>query len=119
MDGGGIYIAIFRLARPRFIRVGRLGSFRFAPGHYLYVGTAQRNLEARLARHARPEKALRWHVDYLSTQARMLGAITVAGPRERECELAVELARSCACPVPGFGSSDCRCSSHLFYRETL
>ena len=55
---GGIYIAVFHLPRPRRVRVGKLGSHRFAAGWYLYVGTAQRNLEARLARHARRAQRL-------------------------------------------------------------
>ena len=79
------------------------------------MGSAQRNLSARIERHSRKEKPLRWHIDYLSVQAQMLGAILLAGPRERECELARELAGMYELPVPGFGSSDCRCGGHLFY----
>jgi sugar fermentation stimulation protein A len=115
MVQGGAYIAVFDLPERRLLQVGRLGCFPFAPGLYLYVGTAQRNLDARLERHAREEKPLRWHIDYLSTQADMLGTMVVPGPRERECELARELAQSYERPVPGFGASDCRCKGHLFY----
>jgi len=111
----GVYIAVFRLDTPRAIRVGRLGPFRFAAGLYFYVGSAQRNLSARLSRHARRRKPLRWHVDYLAAHATMLGAITLDAPRTRECELAGELGRRFAAPVPGFGASDCRCGAHLFH----
>ena len=113
MDAG-VYIAVFRLPRARRIRVGRLGAHVFPPGEYYYVGSAQRNLQARIDRHARREKPLRWHVDYLSTKARMLGAILVAGDKHRECELAKELAGLMPRCVPGFGASDCRCGGHLF-----
>lgn len=119
MSNGGIYIAIFHLSESRRIQVGRLGCFSCLQGVYLYVGTAQRNLSARLERHARQEKALRWHIDYLSTQAVMLGAVTVVGPREYECELARQLAENYECPMAGFGSSDCCCPSHLFYTPIL
>ncbi|MHC4680475.1 MAG: GIY-YIG nuclease family protein [Planctomycetota bacterium] len=112
---GGVYIAIFHLPRARRIDAGGLGRIVFRPGVYFYVGSAQRNLAARLERHARRQKPLRWHIDYISAKARMLGAITVAGPRARECELAGELAGMFELAVPHFGASDCRCGGHLFY----
>jgi sugar fermentation stimulation protein A len=114
-----VYIAVFFVPAARVIRVGRLGPMRVRPGAYLYVGSAQRHLEARIARHARRRKRLRWHVDYLSTRARMLGAIVVEGPRRRECELAGRLAEMFEPAMPGFGSSDCRCPCHLFYAPDL
>ena len=65
----GIYLAIFHLPRTQAITVGRLGRFTFPRGYYLYVGSAQRCLQARVARHARRKKSLRWQIDYLSSQA--------------------------------------------------
>ena len=115
----GVYIAVFYLAEARDISVGKLGRFRFRPGVYFYAGSAQRNLSARLERHGRKQKPLRWHIDYLSVRAEMIGAITVAGPRERECELARELAGTFERVASGFGASDCRCGGHLFYALQL
>ena len=115
----GTYIAVFNLPIRRRIQVGKLGCFSFEPGLYLYVGSAQRNLSAHLERHARRIKPLRWHIDYLSSRAVVIGAMIVPGPRERECELAKELGRMYALAVPGFGSSDCRCGGHLFYTSRL
>jgi sugar fermentation stimulation protein A len=112
---GGTYIAVFALPQGRRVQVGRLGCFWFEPGLYLYVGSAQRNLSARLARHSRRVKPLRWHIDYLSAKATMVGAMIVPGPRERECELAAELGRRYELTVRGFGASDCGCGGHLFY----
>jgi sugar fermentation stimulation protein A len=111
----GVYIAVFRLLRRRRIRVGRLGQFLFEPGYYFYVGSAQKNLSARLDRHARRRKPLRWHIDYLSCRATMIGAVIVPGPRRRECKLAEELSARFKRVVPRFGASDCRCPGHLFY----
>ena len=116
---GGTYIAVFSLARRRRIRVGRLGCFSFKPGVYLYAGSAQRNLSARLERHFRQAKPLRWHIDYLSAQAVMIGAMIVPGPRERECELAGQLGHIYQLVMPGFGASDCGCGGHLFYTPKL
>ena len=115
----GIYIAVFDLSERRRIQVGKLGCFWFEPGLYLYVGSAQQNLPARLERHSRSAKPLRWHIDYLSTKAHMIGTMIVPGPRERECELAAELSRICELAVAGFGASDCRCGGHLFYAKEL
>ena len=115
MDDGGLYIAVFHLARARRIRVGRLGAFLFEPGTYYYVGSARRNRSARLARHGRREKPLRWHVDYLSVRAMMLGAILIDADGASECGLAAELARRMVRPVPHFGASDCRCEGHLLW----
>jgi sugar fermentation stimulation protein A len=115
----GTYIAVFALPSQRRIQVGKLGSFWFQQGLYLYAGSAQRNLSARLERHARREKPMRWHIDYLSTQARMVGAIVVPGARDRECELAGELGCLYEMTVRGFGDSDCGCGGHLFYSPRL
>jgi len=119
MLDSGTYIAVFLLPQQRRIEVGKLGAFVFEPGFYLYAGSAQRHLPARLARHARREKPLRWHIDYLSTQAHMIGALLVPGPRRRECELARELERLYIRVIPGFGASDCRCAGHLSYTRRL
>jgi len=114
MDSG-IYIAIFRLNNAREICVGRLGVFDFPAGVWLYVGSAQKNLQARLDRHGRADKKLRWHIDYLSAQATMLGAIMIPGDKQRECETAAQLGELHARPIRNFGASDCRCGGHLFY----
>ena len=115
----GVYIAVFYLAEARDISVGKLGRFGFRQGVYFYAGSAQCNLSARLERHSKKSKPMRWHIDYLSIQAEMLGAITVGGPRRRECELAKELAGMFELAAPGFGASDCRCGGHLFYAPQL
>ena len=111
----GLYVAAFRLDADRRIRVGRLGRFQFRRGVYLYVGSAQRDREARLARHTRRRKPLRWHIDYLSAKATMLGAILVPGGRDAECALAAEVGKIYPRFIDGFGASDCRCGGHLFY----
>ena len=116
-DDGGLYIAVFRLERPQRIQVGRLGRFDFAAGTYYYVGSALRNRPARLTRHGRRRKPLRWHIDYLSVHAVMLGAILIDAERASECELAEELARCRSRPVRQFGASDCRCEGHLLWEE--
>lgn len=113
----GLYIAIFYLPEKQSITIGRFGRFVFNRGYYFYVGSAQRNLSARLKRHSKKKKPLRWHIDYLSVQADILGAILTSGSRERECQIAKELGEMFELSVPGFGASDCRCAGHLFYSQ--
>jgi sugar fermentation stimulation protein A len=104
----GVYLAIFRLPRTQVIAIGRLGSFTLRRGFYLYVGSAQRNLEARLARHSRRRKPLRWQIDYLSTRAPLVDALVLRRPKRWECRLAALLAKHYPRPIAQFGASDVR-----------
>lgn len=117
MAAAGAYMLILELAQPRRVRVGRLGTFAFAPGQYAYVGSAMNGLEARLRRHLRAEKRKRWHIDYLLDVAAVTMVLAVPGGRDLECELNRRLARHTDSrqPVPKFGASDCRCRSHLHH----
>ena len=110
---------MFLLPVEQLIRIGQRGCHSFRPGLYLYVGSAQKNLAARLERHARQHKPLRWHIDYLSVHAPVIGAITMPGSRERECQMAAELQSLYKLVIPGFGASACRCAGHLFYTSAL
>jgi Uri superfamily endonuclease len=94
------------------IEIGRLGSVTFPKGAYVYTGSAKRNFEARIARHLRREKALRWHIDYLLTAA---GVSVIEVIRSQADECALNQATAGAIVVAGFGASDCRrgCGSHL------
>jgi Uri superfamily endonuclease len=113
----GIYHLLLRLRRPADLRIGRLGRFNFPAGWYVYTGSAMGGLAARLARHRSRRKRLRWHIDYLLQVAEIASVVIVPTRRKIECIrnrrlLALTEARII---VPRFGSSDCRCPSHLLY----
>jgi Uri superfamily endonuclease len=96
--------------------VGALGKISLNPGCYLYVGSARRGLEARLRRHLRPDKKLRWHIDYLlSGDALTIQAIWT-GNQLAECPLAGSLLTLPEVSVlqSRLGASDCRCPAHFF-----
>ncbi len=98
------------------IGVGKLGTFSCEQGVYAYAGSAQRNLEQRVARHSRLDKKLHWHIDYFRASAEYLGAaLFYDQPKNGECLLVHALLRipGTLFPMPGFGSSDCSCGSHL------
>lgn len=98
------------------ITIGKLGKFHFPKGHYVYAGSAKRNIRARVDRHIQEDKKQRWHIDYLRPYLQIQAVQTYPGS-EGECGLFQRLMRENAgtMPVKGFGSSDCRCFAHLFY----
>jgi len=110
----GSYIIVLRLARDRKIAVGGLGEVKFRKGYYLYVGSAMKDLSQRIARHRRLTKKKHWHIDYLREHADLVAAIPIRTSRDLECSLAAELGTIAHWRVPGFGSSDCSCETHLF-----
>jgi len=112
----GVYILFLRILDDVKLRVGGLGEIELEKGLYAYVGSAQNNLEKRLARHRSKAKRLRWHIDYLTASDKVIveSAYAYELPKEYECRMAELLARISQKAVRGFGSSDCRCPGHLF-----
>ncbi len=94
--------------------VGSLGPVEFARGWYAYVGSARRGRSARVARHMRQAKPLRWHADYLLARHPATHCGLYDGPLD-ECELVdrlLQIAGAARGPA-GFGAGDCRCGGHL------
>jgi len=106
-----------RLASDCELVIGRLGTFRFPAGHYLYTGSAKRHMETRIRRHLSQEKRLRWHIDYLLACS---AAEVVAVRHFTASECGLNRRTSGEVLIPGFGASDCRrgCGSHLKYLGT-
>lgn len=121
----GLYHLILRLGRATSLPIGKLGTFSFPPGYYVYTGSALNNLQARINRHRRRHKKLRWHIDYLRCKAELVAiriypislrsASTTAFRTECLLNQRVQDLPGAQISVPGFGSSDCRCRSHLTY----
>ncbi len=114
----GAYVLLIELGAPLALEVAKLprAAAALPAGRYAYCGSAYGpgGLKARIGRHLRADKALRWHVDHLTAVGRIVDAQAVPGGRE--CDLLDRLleAPGAAVPVPGFGSSDCRaCPAHL------
>jgi len=115
LQDGGAYLVLIKLEGDFTIAAGSLGQAAFKRGHYIYVGSARRNLVKRVTRHTRKRKKKRWHIDYLVEKAAKVTPVPVITADDLECELADSLSEIADCIVKGFGSSDCRCPSHLFY----
>ena len=112
----GVYVLVVSVGGPACLKVGALGRVSFINGLYAYVGSGQVGLQKRVARHLRKDKKRFWHIDYLlgSSVASIVGVFWKEGERSEECHMARVLGGRGA-PVAGFGCSDCRCRSHLFW----
>jgi len=111
-DRGG-YMVLLRLKEEVRIGVGRLGTVSFPAGHYLYVGSAEAHLSRRIERHRRRRKRLFWHLDYFRQVADFRLALPFRTAERVECHLARAVEQIADWAIPGFGTSDCACSSHL------
>lgn len=119
----GTYLLLLNLDQEKEISVGRSGTFSFQPGYYLYLGSAfgPGGLRSRLGRHIRGGEKIFWHIDYLRIKSDLKEVWYQITPEPREHQVAAWLASrpGIRLPVPGFGASDCRCRSHLFYAANL
>lgn len=113
----GVYQLYLLVPKPARLKIGKLGTFLFPAGPYVYTGSALSGLGRRLARHQRQEKRLHWHIDYLLRHARIERITVVPTQDRRECALNREWMEQPGAQVivRGFGSSDCRCPAHLLY----
>ena len=116
----GIYCLVFRNPACT-LTVGALGPVVFEAGWHIYVGSALgsgglKRLERHIALSRNRDRRPKWHIDWLSQSpyfSLRFAVFALTGER-LECRLAEALGGE---GVPGFGCSDCTCTSHLFYRR--
>lgn len=117
----GTYALVLRVQKGVRLSVGRRHELGIERGYYVYIGSAfgPGGVGARVRRHCRVAKPNHWHIDYLREHSIPLGAWISYEPihlehrwAEKLCD-AVELTT-----IPGFGCSDCNCSSHLFFTSS-
>jgi Uri superfamily endonuclease len=118
----GAYLLFIKIKRPLRLEVGALGRAFLPAGRYVYVGSACRGIEARIARHRRlaegEVKKIHWHIDHLLANRHTQWAGEEALEDGVECAISRHIAsqKGVTAPVPGFGASDCRsgCKAHLY-----
>lgn len=116
LEDRGAYLVVLRLDRPTTIATGALGDVAYRRGYYLYIGSAQRNLTARLNRHRRPGRRRKhWHIDYLRETCTVVDSYPIREPWRREIQIVRRLRPLADGAIPGFGSSDSPEPSHLLY----
>ncbi len=117
----GFYLLLVKLKKDGEIVVGKLGRLEVKKGFYLYVGSAMNNLLKRVGRHFKREKRMRWHIDYLlsSGNAELLCAFLFPCERKLECKVSELVGKRADGCIEGFGASDCKCRSHLYFFKSL
>ncbi len=115
----GVYLLVVERREGSDREIGAIGRIHFPAGYYVYIGSARRGLKARVERHKRRRKKVHWHIDYLTVDADRVGAFPIYTGNDLECSLAERLhavaVESGGKAILGFGSSDCRCESHLMH----
>ena len=118
----GTYVLVLVSFSEDVIPVGRIGVLEASPGYYVYVGSAfgPGGLNARVSRHQKKTDRIHWHIDYLKASTRLDEIWYTYDPVRREHHWAevLEDVRNASIPLPGFGSSDCGCRSHLYFFPT-
>ena len=116
----GIYALVFKNPGCT-VRIGALGGISFIAGWHVYIGSALgsgglKRLDRHIALFRNRDKNPKWHVDHLllAPEFTLAGAVSASTTEPLECGLARKLEGP---GVPGFGCSDCSCTTHLFYRK--
>ncbi|MFW6046277.1 MAG: GIY-YIG nuclease family protein [Candidatus Woesearchaeota archaeon] len=106
----GIYALCFEISKDFNIR-----EWNIKKGRYVYVGSAQTNLEKRVNRHKKKNKKKHWHIDYLTTLKEC--DIKKVFYLEKEKLFEDVMTNILLCygkPIDNFGASDSKFNSHLF-----
>ncbi len=112
----GAYLLLVKLAAPVCVTLAKRPNSRLSAGWYAYAGSAYGpgGIHARVARHFRTDKPVRWHIDQLTQVALELWAAPAPGGNECTLLQAMHAEPGVMLSVRGFGSSDCRrCGTHL------
>jgi Uri superfamily endonuclease len=111
----GIYVLLLSINKSINVNVGALGVKHIEKGLYAYVGSAQKSLEKRVERHLKRKKRKFWHIDYLldSEDVRIFKVFFMEVGKAEECKMSKMIGKY-GISIKGFGSSDCKCESHLF-----
>ena len=119
----GTYALVLSASCERIIAVGKKGPLQLQPGFYVYVGSAfgPGGLKARIDHHCRKTTRPHWHIDYLASALKLKEVWYTSDPIHREHQWAGTFSniRGASVPLTGFGSSDCRCRSHLFFFKSI
>lgn len=115
----GTYAIIFFSRDEKSVQIGRLGTLKLRKGSYIYIGSAfgTGGLKGRISRHLLGRKSRHWHVDHLRTVVTPYEVwyTTDSAVREHAWARVIAQWQGASIPLKGFGSSDCRCDSHLYF----
>ena len=115
------YLLILKVTRNARIAVGRLEDTEFKRGLCLYIGSAKRGLDKRIARHRIKQKKLYWHIDYILSSEQISVLEVWTKEANEECAIAHKVSTIPETEIVrnGIGSSDCKCATHLYFFEAI
>lgn len=114
----GTYALILQSNSTKTIQVGRWGGLDLQLGYYIYVGSAfgPGGVRARVSRHLRTDNRKHWHIDYLRDYVTPVEVwISYAAEHLEHKWASILFDMPEMIPIQGFGCSDCKCYSHLFF----
>jgi Uri superfamily endonuclease len=115
----GAYALVLFCSHDEQVQIGKLGPLQLRRGFYVYVGSAlgPGGVRARVAHHQKLSPRPHWHIDYLRPRTRLDRIWYSHGRvcREHQWARVIRALRGASVPIAGFGSSDCRCKTHLFF----
>ncbi|MFW9875593.1 MAG: DUF123 domain-containing protein [Candidatus Thorarchaeota archaeon] len=124
----GSYIIVIQIPETVETVIGALGNILFEEGFYFYIGSAMgsygsNTLENRVKRHISTSnnRTIHWHIDYLLNyeSSRIIKIYLIPSLYRLECIIAEEIMDISDDIIEDFGSSDCKCKSHLYYFQQL
>ena len=119
--GNGTYLLLIEISSNVGLHVGKFRKQVLEAGYYLDVGNDLNGLRSRISRHLQVDKKLHWHIDYLTKTGNIIGVFWTIGITKVECQWAqlIMSTRISMTAIRGFGSSDCRCTTHLYFFPDL
>ncbi|MBU4502571.1 MAG: GIY-YIG nuclease family protein [Nanoarchaeota archaeon] len=113
----GVYCLLMNLEEGNIIKI-REKTMLFPKGYYCYVGSALNNLQKRIERHKSKDKKNHWHIDYFLEKAKIIDVRTIETEEKIECWLSDRIKNlKSKVVMDKFGSTDCKCLTHLHYFE--
>lgn len=118
-NSAGTYVLVLDLPEEQRLLIGRLGSFSFPEGTYLYFGSASGpgGLQARIRHHMGVSNRPFWHLDHLRPYTCVRACFFSVSTQPLECiwQRKASQVYKPIYPARKFGASDCRsgCFAHL------
>jgi Uri superfamily endonuclease len=118
----GTYIVVLKCSKAMKLPIGKSGTLAANRGYYVYIGSAfgPGGIKSRLRHHGKISSTPHWHIDYLRIETVIYKAYAFYSYKHRECDWAAVIAENSDSiePLKGFGSSDCKCRTHLYFFRT-
>jgi Uri superfamily endonuclease len=123
----GSYFLLIYNKKTAHVKFGKKHMNKFPQGFYIYVGSAMgesnTSIRHRLTRYIKiadntQSENFHWHIDYFLrsplTSIKMIMILPNSVVKE-ECSLSELIQEYSDDNINGFGCSDCKCKSHLYY----